>query len=141
MTLNNKRLSLALVVILLAGCSAAPTATLSPTETPTPEPTTRAAAADGDTVTHTFRFRNGEVQVAYPITVVLQTYNGTAWHAAERRTVSELEPFTAELVAGKHYRVIVESADHRRRSLGIYVPQQRGANRTIVIGPCCSDSF
>lgn len=136
------------VLVLLAGCSTAG----APASTPTPTPevvdrevTTGTVSLEGLPVSQSFRFQNGDVRMAFPIRVEFQRPNMTGangnWTPVKVFNVGEMEWFTVELLGEEPYRIVIEDAEGERRAMGLYIPGERNAKHTILIGGCCVDDF
>lgn len=125
--------------VALAGCSAISSPT-TPTPTPIATPTDRPSVA-GLRIDQRFRFRNGEADVEFPIRVEFQRPDADGWTPVQVFNVARMGWINVELTGEEEYRIVIEGANGERRSLGLYIPYERGAEHTIVIGGCCVDDF
>lgn len=125
--------------VALAGCSAM-SAPSTPTPTETATATERPSVA-GLRIDQRFRFRNGEADVEFPIRVEFQRPDADGWAPVQVFNVARMEWIDVELTGEEEYRIVIEGDGGERRSLGLYIPSERGAEHTVTIIECCNDDF
>lgn len=131
------RQAFVVLIILLAGCSAA--STPSP-DTPTPTPTvvdrdveTGTVSLEGLEVSAEFKVESPDPGIRFPVSVTFERADlGNLTEVAVLR-VAEGEPFNVELLGGARYRITVEDADGDTCRLGLYEVLEKNPEATLVI--------